>query len=58
MEIVIVVVCLVFSIISIPVNKVIRSRVPSKWRTITQIVVYWLIFILLYALAALLGYPI
>ena len=58
MEIVIFVVCLVFCVISIPFNKMIKRRVPSKWQTITQLFVYWILFMLLYWIAALLGFPV
>lgn len=55
--IVIIIVCAIFGFVSQPVDRFIKKRVSSKWQAIIlQIVVYWIIFMALYGIAALLGF--
>lgn len=59
MWIVILVVCIIFGFISQPVGKTIKKRVSSKWLAIIlELVVYWVILMALYGIAALLGFNI
>lgn len=59
MWIVILIVCVIFGFISQPVGRVIKKKVSSKWLAVfLEIVVYWLILMALYGVAALLGFNI
>lgn len=59
MWIVILIVCVIFGFISQPVGRVIKKKVSSKWLAIIlEIVVYWLILMALYGVAALLDFNI
>lgn len=59
MWIVILVVCTIFAFISLPVDKIIKKKVHSKWlAVILQLFIYWIIFMALYGIAALLGFNI
>ncbi len=59
MWIVILVVCVIFGLIIQPVDKIINKRVSSKWlAVILQLIIYWIIFMALYGIAALLGFNI
>ena len=56
---VIIIVCVIFGFISKPVDRIIKKNVSSKWLTvILQLVVYFIIFIILYGIAALFGFDI
>lgn len=57
MLVVILVVCLIFGFVSQPVDRFIKKKVPSKWvAIILQVIAYWIIFVVLYGIAALLGF--
>ena len=59
MWIVILIVCVVFGFIAQPVAKVIKKKVSSKWlAVILELVVYWIILMALYGIAALFGFNI
>lgn len=55
---VIIIVCAIFAFICQPlVDKTIKKHVSSKWvATLLQLVIYWIIFMALYGIAALLGF--
>ena len=54
---IILVVCLVFGIVSQPVDRLIKRKVPSKWMALgLRFVAYWIILVALYEIAALLGF--
>ncbi len=54
---VIIIVCVIFVFVSQPVDRIIKKKVTSKWlATILQLVIYWIIFMVLYVIADLLGY--
>lgn len=56
---VILVVCLIFGFVSQPVDRVIKKKVSSKWLAIiVRLVAYWVIFVALYGIAALLEFSI
>ncbi len=55
----IIIVCVVFVFVSQPVDRMIKKNVKSKWRaTALQLFTYWIIFMALYGIAALLGFKI
>lgn len=57
--VVILIVCVIFGFISQPVDRTIKRKVSSKWLAIIlRFVVYWIIFMALYSIAALLGFSI
>lgn len=60
MEIAIIVVCAIFAFVCQPfVDRIIRKKVPSRWpATILRLVIYWIIFMALYAIAACMGFDI
>lgn len=60
MQLVIIIVCAIFAFIFQPfVDRTIKKKVHSKWPAITlQIVIYWIVFMALYGIAALLGFKI
>ena len=59
MWIVIIIACVIFGLISRPVDRIVRNRVPSKWLAISlQLVINWIIFMGLYGLAVLIGFNI
>ncbi len=59
MWLVIIVVCIIFGFACQPVDRIIKKKVSSKWLAITlQLVIYWIILMALYGLAALLGFNI
>lgn len=54
---VIVIVCIVFVFVSQPVDRMIKKNVSSKWLAVMlQFVAYFIIFMVLYGIAALLGF--
>ena len=56
---VIIIVCIIFGIISQPVDRIIKKRVSSKGLSISlEFVVYFIIFMALYGIALLLGFNI
>ena len=59
MWIVIIIVCVIFGFISQPVGRIVKNRVPSKWLAIIlQFVINWIILMILYGIAALIGFSI
>ena len=59
MWIVIIIVCVIFGFISQPVDRIVKNRVPSKWLAIIlQFVINWIILMVLYGIAALIGFSI
>lgn len=59
MWIVIIIVCVIFGFISQPVDRIVKNRVPSKWLAIIlQFVINWIILMILYGIAALIGFSI
>jgi len=60
MELVIIIVCAIFAFVFQPfVDRIIKKKIHSKWLAITlRIVIYWVIFMALYGIAALLGFNI
>ena len=59
MWIVILIVCVIFGLICQPVGRIIKNRVHSKWLSITmQFVVNFIILMVLYGIAALIGFSI
>ncbi len=57
---VIIIVCFIFAFVFQPwVDKIIKKKFSSKWTIMTlQLVIYWVIFMILYGIAALLGFDI
>ncbi len=54
---IILVVCLVFGVVSQPVDRIIKRKVTSRWLVIIlRFVAYWIILVALYEIAALLGF--
>ncbi len=52
----IIIVCVVFGFICQPIQRLIEKKVTTKWlRVLVEIVVYWVIFMALYAIAELFG---
>lgn len=59
MWLVIIIVCVIFGFISQPIDRIVKNKVPSKWLAISvQFVIYWIIFMVLYGIAALIGFNI
>ncbi len=59
MWIVILIICVIFGFIAQPVGRVIKKNVTSKWlAVILEFVVYWIILMALYGIAALFGFNI
>ena len=59
MWIVIIIVCIISGFISQPVNRIVKNRVPYKWLSIIlEFVIYWIIFMVIYGIAALIGFNI
>ena len=59
MWILIIIICVIFGILSQPVDRIIKKIVSSKWLAILlQIVIYWIIFMVLYGIAAMFGFNI
>lgn len=60
MQLVIIIVCAIFAFIFQPfVDRTIKKKVHSKWPAIImQVVIYWIVFMVLYGIAALLGFKI
>ena len=59
MWIVIIIVCVIFGFISQPVDRIVKNRVPSKWLAIIlQFIINWIILMVLYGIAALIGFSI
>lgn len=58
MEPVIFIVCAIFAFIFKPfVDRIIRKKVSTKWQAIAlTLFIYWIIFLALYGIAALLGF--
>lgn len=55
--IVIIAVCVVFGLVSQPVDRMIKKNVSAKWLSvILRFVAYLVIFMALYGIAALLGF--
>lgn len=55
----IVVVCIIFVFVSQPVDRFLKKKVLSKWLlVIARLLSYWVIFMILYGIAALLGFKI
>ena len=55
----ILIVCIVFGFISLPVDRFVKKRVSSKWLSvILRLFLYWIILMALYGIAALLGFNI
>ncbi len=59
MWIVIIIVCIIFGFVSQPVDRLIKKNVSSKWLSVVlRLIVYWIILMGLYGIAALLGFNI
>ena len=59
MWIVIIIVCVIFGFICQPVGRIVKNRVHSKWLAIIlQFVINWIILMILYGIAALIGFNI
>ena len=59
MRLAILIVCIIFGFISQPVDSIVKKRVSSKWLSvILRLFVYWIILMVLYGIAALLGFNI
>ena len=55
----ILIVYIIFGFISQPVDRIVKKRVSSKWLSvILRLFVYWIILMVLYGIAALLGFNI
>lgn len=56
---VILIVCLIFAFICQPVGRMVKTRVHSQWLSLTlQFVINWIIFMVLYGIAAFIGFNI
>ena len=55
----ILIVCIIFGFINQPVDRIVKKRVSSKWLSvILRLFVYCIILMVLYGIAALLGFNI
>ena len=54
---VIIIVCIIFGIISQPIDRIIKNRIPSKGLSISlEFVIYFIIFMAIYGIALLFGF--
>ena len=54
---IIIIVCIIFGIISQPIDRIIKNRVSSKGLSISlELVIYFIIFMAIYGIALLFGF--
>lgn len=60
MELAIIIICAIFAFVFQPlVDRIIKEKISRKWVAITlRLFFYWIIFMFLYGIAALLGFKI